>query len=56
MKYAIQMGSGGMIYLQKNSKLRDYNPQANFTDRAKLVPIFEDIGCRMVSETDPYGR
>jgi hypothetical protein len=23
---------------------------------AMLVPTFEDIGCRVVSETDPYGR
>jgi hypothetical protein len=37
------------------SELHVYRP----SDRrlsAKLVPTFADIGCHMVSVTDPYGR
>jgi hypothetical protein len=44
-------------------KLRDFSPQANYTDRpsdrrlsAKLVPTLVDRGCRMVSATNPHGR
>jgi hypothetical protein len=37
-----------------------FSPHANYTDRAtaalsaKLVPIFADRGCHVVSVTDPY--
>jgi hypothetical protein len=40
-------------------ELRGLRPRANCTDRrlsAKLMPIFEDRGCHVVSVTDPYGR
>jgi hypothetical protein len=43
-------------------KLRDFIPQMNYTDREaaacrrSLVPNFADIGCRVVSETNPHGR
>jgi hypothetical protein len=43
-------------------KLRDFSPQANYTDRAtaacrrNLAPTFVDRGCRVVRPTDPHGR
>jgi hypothetical protein len=42
--------------------LRGLSPRTNYTDRetaslsTKLVPTFADVGCRVVSATDPYGR
>jgi hypothetical protein len=44
------------------TKLRDFSPQAKYTDRAtaacrrSLVPTFADRGCRVVSATNPHGR
>jgi hypothetical protein len=45
------------------TKLLGFGPRANYADRqsdrrllAKLVPIFEDRGCRVVSTTDSHGR
>jgi hypothetical protein len=38
------------------TKLRGLRPRSIYTDRAKLVPIFADRGCHVVSVTDPYGR
>jgi hypothetical protein len=44
-------------------KLRGFSPQANCNDRpsdgrlsVKLVPIFADRGCRVVSATDSHSR
>jgi hypothetical protein len=50
------------VFLPQTNKLRDFSPQANYTDRAtaacrrSLVPTFADRGCRVVSATDPRGR
>jgi hypothetical protein len=38
------------------TQLRGLSPRANYTDTAKSVPTFADIGCRVVSVTDPHGR
>jgi hypothetical protein len=54
-------------YYYSHTQIRGLNPQANYTDRAterpsdrrlsaKLVPIFADRGCHVVSVTNPYGR
>jgi hypothetical protein len=43
----------------KKLKLRGLSPRENYTDHrllAKLVLTFADIGCHVVSVTDPYGR
>jgi hypothetical protein len=40
-------------------KLRGLSPRENYTDSrlsTKLMPIFADRGCHVVSVTDPYGR
>jgi hypothetical protein len=47
--------------LQNFFLLRDFSPQANYTDRAtatsrrSLMPTFADKGCRVVSATIPHG-
>jgi hypothetical protein len=45
----------------KKKNLRGFGPLANDADRAtaacwQVVPTFADIGCCVVSETDPPGR
>jgi hypothetical protein len=51
----------GLNQLMKK-KLRDFSPQANYTDRAtgvyrrSLVPTFAERECRVVSATNPQGR
>jgi hypothetical protein len=40
---------------QQTNKLRGLSPQANYIDRANLVPTLADRGCRVVSATDPHG-
>jgi hypothetical protein len=51
------------MYITKTkTKLHDLNPRANYTDRATAdcgrsdCQLFADIGCHVVSVTDPYGR
>jgi hypothetical protein len=51
------------VKLKLTIKLPVLSPRPNYTDRAtaaslsaKLVPTFENRGCRMVSATDPHGR
>jgi hypothetical protein len=45
-----------LIGKHKQTDQRGLSPQANYTDRAKLVPTFADSGCRVVSTTDPHDR
>jgi hypothetical protein len=46
--------------IARNTKLRSLSQRANYTDRAtaalsaKLVQTSEDIGCHVVSLTDPW--
>jgi hypothetical protein len=55
--------AGHKEQILKKTKLRGgLSSRAKYTDRAtaackaKLVPTFPDIGCHVVSVTDPYGR
>jgi hypothetical protein len=50
-------------FLLKKTKLHGLSPRANYTDRATAAcrrsdcqPFFADIGCQVVSVTNPYGR
>jgi hypothetical protein len=51
-----------MAYDKKKKELRDFSPQANYTDGATaacwriLLPTLADRGCRVVSATNPHGR
>jgi hypothetical protein len=50
----------GVTSIKLKAKLRGLSQRENYTDRAtaaaKFVQTFADRGCRVGSETDPYGR
>jgi hypothetical protein len=52
------IGDKNIQWLEK--KIRDFSPQAIYTDRAtatccrSLVPTFADRGCRVVSAMNPH--